>query len=163
MSVGWGVSMSRKNKVNPAHYKVAGRLSPDDLARERMKQNARQDAPAWQERPGHAAAVEASVGPSDQDQSSGSGGDESTLSRSTSTAPSRGARRPGRSAVAARSVKRTVKTRRVNMGRRGKQPASKKRIPKTTARQKLSGKARTATKSKRSMRKSDTARATKKR
>jgi hypothetical protein len=59
--------MSRKNKVNPAHYKVAGRLSPDDLARERMKQNARQDAPAWQERPGHAAAVKASVGPSDQD------------------------------------------------------------------------------------------------
>ena len=30
--------MSRKNKVNPDHYKVAGRLAPDDLARERMKQ-----------------------------------------------------------------------------------------------------------------------------
>ena len=34
------LSMSRKNKVNPDHYKVAGRLSPDDLARERMKQSA---------------------------------------------------------------------------------------------------------------------------
>jgi hypothetical protein len=30
--------MSRKNKVNPDYYKVAGRLAPDDLARERMKQ-----------------------------------------------------------------------------------------------------------------------------
>lgn len=32
--------MSRKNKVNPDHYKVAGRLSPDDLARERLRQSA---------------------------------------------------------------------------------------------------------------------------
>jgi hypothetical protein len=31
--------MSRQNKVNPDHYTVAGRLSPDDLARERQKQN----------------------------------------------------------------------------------------------------------------------------
>ena len=31
--------MSRHNKVNPAHYKLAGRLSPDDLARERQRQN----------------------------------------------------------------------------------------------------------------------------
>jgi hypothetical protein len=30
--------MSRKNKVNPDHYKVAGRLTPDDLARERQVQ-----------------------------------------------------------------------------------------------------------------------------
>jgi hypothetical protein len=30
--------MSRINKVNPDHYKVAGRLSADDLARERSKQ-----------------------------------------------------------------------------------------------------------------------------
>lgn len=30
--------MSRHNKVNPDHYKVAGRLSADDLARERHKQ-----------------------------------------------------------------------------------------------------------------------------
>jgi len=28
--------MSRQNKVNPNRYKVAGRLSPDDLARERF-------------------------------------------------------------------------------------------------------------------------------
>ena len=44
--------MSRKNKVNPDHYKVAGRLSPDDLARERMKQSAPTTARAWDERPG---------------------------------------------------------------------------------------------------------------
>jgi hypothetical protein len=30
--------MSRINKVNPDHYKTAGRLSADDLARERVKQ-----------------------------------------------------------------------------------------------------------------------------
>jgi hypothetical protein len=30
--------MSRQNKVNPDHYTTAGRLSPDDLARERTKQ-----------------------------------------------------------------------------------------------------------------------------
>jgi hypothetical protein len=30
--------MSRHNKVNPDHYTSAGRLSPDDLARERKKQ-----------------------------------------------------------------------------------------------------------------------------
>jgi len=32
--------MSRKNKVNPDHYKSAGRLSLDDMARERMRQHA---------------------------------------------------------------------------------------------------------------------------
>ena len=30
--------MSRHNKVNPDHYTMAGRLSADDLARERMRQ-----------------------------------------------------------------------------------------------------------------------------
>jgi len=30
--------MSRQNKVNPGMYTQAGRLSPDDAARERMKQ-----------------------------------------------------------------------------------------------------------------------------
>ncbi len=33
------IAMSRHNKVNPDHYKVAGRLSTDDLARERRNQN----------------------------------------------------------------------------------------------------------------------------
>ena len=32
--------MSRLNKVNPDHYKVGGRLTPDELARERSKQRA---------------------------------------------------------------------------------------------------------------------------
>lgn len=31
--------MSRRNKVNPDHYTIAGRLAPDDWARERRKQN----------------------------------------------------------------------------------------------------------------------------
>jgi hypothetical protein len=30
--------MSKQNKVNPSQYHVAGRLTPDDLARERVKQ-----------------------------------------------------------------------------------------------------------------------------
>ena len=30
--------MSRQNKVNPDHYTIAGRLTPDDLARERQRQ-----------------------------------------------------------------------------------------------------------------------------
>jgi hypothetical protein len=30
--------MSRQNKVNPSQYHVGGRLTPDDLARERIKQ-----------------------------------------------------------------------------------------------------------------------------
>ena len=68
--------MSRKNKVNPDHYKVAGRLSPDDLARERMKQNARQDSKAWHERqvPDAAWTVAAGAKPSDETQEDASGG-----------------------------------------------------------------------------------------
>jgi hypothetical protein len=38
--------MSRQNKVNPDHYKTAGRLSPDDLAREQQKQRASATTPA---------------------------------------------------------------------------------------------------------------------
>jgi hypothetical protein len=30
--------MSKQNKVNPGQYYVAGRLTPDEMARERMKQ-----------------------------------------------------------------------------------------------------------------------------
>jgi hypothetical protein len=30
--------MSKQNKVNPGQYHVAGRLTPDDAARERVKQ-----------------------------------------------------------------------------------------------------------------------------
>ncbi len=30
--------MSKRNKVNPDHYQQAGRLTPDEIARERMKQ-----------------------------------------------------------------------------------------------------------------------------
>ena len=37
--------MSRQNKVNPDHYKLAGRLSPDDLARERQRQLGSQPGP----------------------------------------------------------------------------------------------------------------------
>jgi hypothetical protein len=33
--------MSRQNRVNPDHYKTAGRLTADDLAREQQKQRRR--------------------------------------------------------------------------------------------------------------------------
>ena len=38
--------MSRRNKVNPDHYKTAGRLTTDDLARERQKQRGQGDKPS---------------------------------------------------------------------------------------------------------------------
>jgi len=37
--------MSRQNKVNPDHYKVGGRLTPDELGRERQKQQIRTAKP----------------------------------------------------------------------------------------------------------------------
>lgn len=42
--------MSGRNKVNPDHYKNAGRLPPDDLARERTKQRPASSAREWRER-----------------------------------------------------------------------------------------------------------------
>jgi hypothetical protein len=41
--------MSRKNKVNPDHYKIAGRLTPDEIARERVKQTSARNRPAARE------------------------------------------------------------------------------------------------------------------
>ena len=38
-------AMSRTNKVNPGQYTIAGRLTPDDLGRERQKQNAPPPSP----------------------------------------------------------------------------------------------------------------------
>ena len=37
--------MSRINKVNPGQYTSAGRLTPDDLGRERQKQVEKRTAP----------------------------------------------------------------------------------------------------------------------
>jgi hypothetical protein len=44
--------MSRRNKVNPDHYKMSGRLTPDDLARERQKQKPRAKRTSTVGRPG---------------------------------------------------------------------------------------------------------------
>ena len=38
--------MSKQNKVNKSNYDQAGRLTPDDMAREREKQSAGAKAPA---------------------------------------------------------------------------------------------------------------------
>jgi hypothetical protein len=40
--------MSKYNKVNKDHYNQAGRLTPDEMARERQKQNAGVKAPAYE-------------------------------------------------------------------------------------------------------------------
>jgi hypothetical protein len=155
--------MSRKNKVNPAQYKVAGRLSPDDLARERMKQNAPQDAIAWQERQGQLAwagadsalsGVEAQVA-----------GDKSVSGQAgrTAIAARRASRGGNRSAATGRPAKRSVKTRGAIKSGRSKTAAATKRVLKATAGKKMLAKARTTTKSMKSMRKSGDTKATKKR
>ena len=154
--------MSRKNKVNPAHYKVAGRLSPDDLARERMKQNASEDAIAWQERQGQAAWTGADSALSDGEPRGANDEGVSGQAERTAMAASRASRAANRSAAAGRSAKRSLKTRRAIVS--GRSSAAKTRAPKTAARKKPTAtKARTTTKSTRSMRRNGDTRATKKR
>jgi hypothetical protein len=53
--------MSRINKVNPGQYHVAGRLTPDDAARERVKQ--RNVATRSEARPHEAGAPTAARAP----------------------------------------------------------------------------------------------------
>ena len=48
--------MSRANKVNPGRYTTAGRLTPDDLGRERQRQAAPAPEPEPAPRPRRGAA-----------------------------------------------------------------------------------------------------------
>ena len=132
--------MSRKNKVNPDHYKVAGRLSPDDLARERMKQNARQDSKAWHERqvPDAAWTVAAGAKPSDETQEDASGGVALRASSGTN-----------RSAGAGGPASRSDKTQRTNKGGPTEKPVARgpvaaARAPRMTARKEMPPRARAA-------------------
>ena len=103
--------MSRKNKVNPDHYKVAGRLSPDDLARERMKQSAPQTARAWDERPGQLTWMDGrSAGP-------GPGNDAEAAGPSATRRPT-GARRVAKSGAKAQAKKPATGTRKTTVSRR---------------------------------------------
>ena len=77
--------MSRKNKVNPDHYKVAGRLAPDDLARERMKQGMAKTATDWDER------MKGSTGRGDEGRRRSA--ELNVVGRMTPVAPGRVARR----------------------------------------------------------------------
>ena len=98
--------MSRKNKVNPDHYKVAGRLSPDDLARERMKQSAPTTARAWDERPGQPTWMDGrSAGGG-----SGPGNDAEATGPSATTRPT-GASRVAKSPAKAHAKKPATGTR----------------------------------------------------
>ena len=45
--------MSRKNKVNKDNYTQAGRLTPDDMARERQKQTKPEREPVREQVHGH--------------------------------------------------------------------------------------------------------------
>ena len=103
--------MSRKNKVNPDHYKVAGRLSPDDLARERMKQSVPKTARAWDERPGQPTWMD---GPS-----AGSGpGNDAEAAGPIATRRPTGVERVAKSAAKAQAKKPATGTRKTPVSRR---------------------------------------------
>jgi hypothetical protein len=152
--------MSRKNKVNPDHYKVAGRLSPDDLARERVKQDVHQSADAWHERERPAAPWTSAedARPSDEAQEGASGA-------GTRLGAPRGARR---SATPGGPATRSAKTLRTKKGGRTRKPVARKRgavarAPKTSARNKKSAGAGASRRNTRATTKSRGARAAKKR
>ena len=103
--------MSRKNKVNPDHYKVAGRLSPDDLARERMKQSAPQTARAWDERPGQLTWMDGrSAGPGP--------GNDAEAAGPNATRRTTGVRRVAKSGAKAQAKKPAAGTRKTTVSRR---------------------------------------------
>ena len=109
--------MSRQNKVNPDHYKLAGRLSPDDLARERRQQTAaelgplrgrgRKPMPPW-------ALEEASAGDEDERNAS-----VDEAAQQPQAKPRRG---PSADVSGARAQKKTA---------RRKREAGKQRVAKT--------------------------------
>lgn len=127
--------MSRQNKVNPGRYKVAGRLSPDDLGRERRRQSMtsianeprrqRQALPFWQATD---PAPPVEVGPS-----------RALADRSQSTAATPRAQRKARTTTAAK-----VKTK-----ARVRKDARATRMPKQAARKASAGSKRAAPASKR--------------
>ena len=53
--------MSKQNKVNKSNYDQAGRLTPDEMARERQKQDAGTKAPAHEKVTGRDREGEASI------------------------------------------------------------------------------------------------------
>jgi hypothetical protein len=74
--------MSRKNKVNPGQYTQAGRLSPDDAARERSK-----DVPVASERSGSGQKA-ASTGISNRESAAEEQAERNRLPRTPSDARS---------------------------------------------------------------------------
>ena len=158
--------MSRKNKVNPDHYKVAGRLSPDDLAREWVKQDARRDVDAWYESHGQSAgrtgAERAGVSGKPGGSDPSSQADSVAKHETVATRDSRRERRPSAPGGSASSAKMQRTSRR---GRpetpAARTAAAKKRA--TAASKKMSATARDTTKNKPSIRKSGSARAGEKR
>ena len=105
--------MSRKNKVNPDHYKVAGRLSADDLARERMKQSAPKTARAWDERPGQPTWMDGrSAGPGPGPRKDAEAAGPSATRRPT------GVRRVAKSGAKAQAKKPATGTRKTTVSRR---------------------------------------------
>ena len=112
--------MSRKNKVNPDHYKVAGRLSPDDLARERMKQGTPQTARAWDERPGQPTWMDG--------RSAGSGpGNDAEAAGPSATRQPTGASRVAKSGAKAQAKKPATGTRKTTVSRRSRREAGAER------------------------------------
>ena len=135
--------MSRTNKVNPDHYKTAGRLSPDDLARERWKQqntSLRRDRhekpqPPWMRQqtapqPDLSTALEEET-PADAPVAP----EPDVAPEPTRTAgPRRGGRRPARSVTATAKGSTKTSTRARKSGPKTRAAAAKSQTRSTSAR-----------------------------
>jgi hypothetical protein len=139
--------MSRQNKVNPDHYTTAGRLSPDDLARERWKQNepthaergrrARKAMPPWMSSQAGNKPV-AIRGEADDDQTEAqeketSRLDEPKKSGAAGTPQTRKAPRARGSATRAASPQRAGKPGARQTASRGRQKSTPKKGARRTA------------------------------
>ena len=133
--------MSRRNKVNPDHYTMAGRLAPDDLARERRnwpdqtvgrsRGDRKKPLPPWMTTETPKPAPD---GMGDDDRASAAADDHVEASeastvdeeRDTASAPAQLKQTPGRTrkAAGARTAPRTTKTARA---RSASAPPSKAR------------------------------------
>ena len=129
--------MSRQNKVNPDHYKLAGRLSPDDLARERQRHVGSQPGPLRSRNrkpmPPWAAMTSAGTGGTPETDDAGSGATTASRAADADVIRSQASNEQDAGQPQAKPRRRTVKN------------VSGRRAQKKTARRKMeAGKQRTA-------------------
>jgi hypothetical protein len=129
--------MSRQNKVNPDHYTQGGRLSPDDLARERQKQEPGGVRPSRRDRPlppwmrGTHPAAPPAIGVEEPareaDRPEVSTVDADADARPAGAAPRRAAKKVTRRAAKSRPAPRVARARKAKTAT----PRAKKRAKKT--------------------------------